>query len=502
MGGAPVRGDFDGDGFADLAIGVPFEDVSGEKNAGAVHVLYGGAGGPTAAGSQVWHQDVAGIQDKCEEKDRFGAALVVGDFDGDGLDDLAIGVPGERTTTDLRTGAVHILWGDPGGLSAAEESFIPISVAISQEPTSDPINGGAALAAGDFNDDGFDDLAVGVPTSSVGTVGDAGEIFVFRGTDTRALTGRLQIMNQNTSGVQNSPDEGDQFGSALSADDFDGDGFCDLAVGVPGESVGGAPRAGAVNVLYGSANGLRGAGDQFFTQKSLDVAGGAERKDRFGSTLASGDFNNDGFADLAIGAPQEDGDVDVGGPQQENSGTVVVVYGSAGRLDASTAEEWNQDTGGVSNGADSGDQFGAALAAGDFDNDGNDDLAIGAPFEGIGGVIAGVVHIIYGSAGGLTASGDQLWHQDQNGIEGGANGGDKFGAALASLDFDGDGFLDLAIGIPGEKINNREGAGAVAVLFGSGSGLASAGNQLWSQDSTGIGDGPSEDDGLGAALGD
>ena len=108
--------------------------------------------------------------------------------------------------------------------------------------------------------------------------------------------------------------------------DFDNDGFADLAVGVPREGVGTAELAGAVNVLDGSANGLTGAGSQLLFQGGGGVSDAAEPFDFFGNALAAGDFDNNGFIDLAVGVPGED----IGAIA--DAGAVNVLYGSASGL--------------------------------------------------------------------------------------------------------------------------------------------------------------------------
>ncbi len=133
---------------------------------------------------------------------------------------------------------------------------------------------------------------------------------------------------------------------------------------------------------------------------------------------------------------------------------------------------WHQDIDGVEGGSEALDNFGASLAVGDFDGDGKDDLAIGVPGEDIGNIAsAGAVNILYGTNNGLTVTGDQIWHQDIDGVEGGSEAFDNFGASLAVGDFDGDGKDDLAIGVPGEDIGNIVSAGAVNIIYGSDSGL-------------------------------
>ena len=161
--------------------------------------------------------------------------------------------------------------------------------------------------------------------------------------------------------------------------DFNHDGFADLAVGVPGEN----DFTGAVNVLYGSGGGLRGAGSQVFTQ----VGGTPEGGDLFGAAVAAGDFNHDGFADLAVGAPFEA----VGSANA--AGAISVLYGSAAGLTTTGGRLFTQIAGNV----EENDLFGWTLAAGDFDHDGFADLAVGAPSESVGSAGgAGAVSVAYG----------------------------------------------------------------------------------------------------------
>ena len=122
-GAAQVHGDFNGDGIADLAIGVPNEDVGTIADAGAVNVLYGTATGLSSATNQIWTQNSLGIVgDVSEDFDLFGFALAAGDFNGDGFDDLAVGVVGEDVAVFMGTvanaGAINVLYGSANGLQS------------------------------------------------------------------------------------------------------------------------------------------------------------------------------------------------------------------------------------------------------------------------------------------------------------------------------------------------------------------------------------------------
>jgi hypothetical protein len=128
--------------------------------------------------------------------------------------------------------------------------------------------------------------------------------------------------------------------------DFNNDGFADLAVGVFGENLAAAGNGGAVNVLYGTASGLTGTSSQFLTQDSPGVPGGAEPGDSNGETLAVGDFDGEGFADLAVGVTLEDLGAIV------DAGAVNVLYGSASRLTGTGGQLFTQDSPGVVNSAE------------------------------------------------------------------------------------------------------------------------------------------------------
>jgi hypothetical protein len=310
-----VAADFDNDGVADLAIGVPGETVGGPGNeiAGVVNVLYGAAGsGLSGSRAQLFSQ----VGGTVEFRDRFGEALAAGDFNGDGFADLAGGASGEDVGGVRDGGAVSVLYGAAGGLTAAGgRLFTQVGSAAEEQDWF-----GWAVAAGDFNGDGFADLAVGAPYETVGATFAAGAVSVLYGSPGGLTTGGGRLFTQVASPVES----GDQFGSALAAADFNHDGFVDLAAGAPGEAAGGAVGAGAVSVLPGSAAGLTATGGQLVTQ----AGGTVEASDQFGAALAAGDFNQDGFADLAAGAPSERVGTTIG------AGAVSVLPGSAAGLTA------------------------------------------------------------------------------------------------------------------------------------------------------------------------
>jgi hypothetical protein len=490
-----VEADFDNDGFADLAVGVPREGVGTAELAGAVNVLDGSANGLTGAGSQLLFQGGGGVSDTAEPFDFFGNALAAGDFDNNGFIDLAVGVPGEDIGAIADAGAVTVLYGSASGLSASGGQFFSQDTpgVFGGAETEDGF--GSALGVGDFNNDSFADLAIGVPSEGVGAASQAGAVNVLYGSAARLTATGNQQFFQGSSGIGGVAELGDQFGFVLTGGDFNNDSFADLAIGAPFEDVGAVVDAGAINVLYGSAGRLTTTGNQQWLQGSGGVAGVAEPSDVFGSALAGGDFNNDSFADLAIGAPFED----IGSVL--DAGAINVLSGSAARLTATGNQQFFQGNGGVIGVAEDGDAFGFALAGGDFNTNGFDDLAIGAISEDIGATAdAGSVNVLYGSAARLTATGNQQFFQGSGGLVGVAEEGDFVGAALSTGDYDNDTFADLAIGAPFEDIGTILDAGAINVLYGSAGTLTTTGGQQFFQGSGGVAGTREEGDTFGSSL--
>ncbi|MEN8654728.1 FG-GAP-like repeat-containing protein [Streptomyces sp. 21So2-11] len=410
------KGDFNRDGHADPAAGVPQATVGGFATAGQVSVVPGGRSGPYAAAKAAISQDTAGVPDASEAGDAFGRATAYGDLDHDGYADLVIGAPGEELTAGASDeGALTVLRGTANGLVAQGAS-------ISPKQSGDRF--GEAIATGDFDADGGGDI--------LAVAAGSGRAYAVDGAD-RTFSAPAVLA------------EGPVQDADIATGDFDHDGFTDAAITF---STAAGP---SLTVLRGSAAGLRTADPAVLTGAG-------------GRSVAAGDLNGDGYADLAVGRPDA-----------PNGGQIATYHGSADGLTTTTAPAIDQATAGVPGGAEEGDGLGTSVAVGDTDGDGYADVLAGLPGEDLtaGGADqadAGAVLLAHGSPEGLSAAGSATYNTDQAGVPGAAEAADRLGSAVAVADFTGDGYADLGIGSDGENA----GDGTVLTLNSGASGVVPA----------------------------
>ncbi len=453
-----AAGDFDGDGRDDVVVGIPNENAGGLADTGKIQVLYGSRNGTVSRGDLVLGFSNKAIAGSPAAGDRLGSALVVGDFNGDGRSDVAVGAPGRTVAGQPGAGAVVVLYGGNGGLKASRNTVVDqTSGSLADAHANDAF--GSALVAGDFNGDGVDDLGVGAPGDSVHAA-RAGAVSILWGATGTGIMAAGQFLTQNDVGTGESAEADDLFGWSLAAADFDNDGDDDLAVGAPGESVGAATQAGIVNIFSGSDTDPVSA-IFILSDDTPGVSSPIESGDRFGGALAAGNFNNDAFGDLAVAAPAE------GKGRKFAVGAVHVISGSGTGLAGGAVKSITQKSRGMADNVDSGDDFGHELSVGNFNGRGADDLAIGVPGEMIDGLPgAGMVHVLFGKSFGIATAKSQSWQPGVRGVPGTAQAHAGFSRALASGDVNGDGTDDLIVATPGDSNAGARNGGSFLVLYG------------------------------------
>ncbi|MFD1661857.1 FG-GAP repeat protein [Streptomyces caeni] len=265
--------------------------------------------------------------------------------------------------------------------------------------------------------------------------------------------------------------------------DFNGDGYPDLTIGIPGDTVNGHPRAGSVLVANGTSTGPAGT-SLLVNQDSTGVPGSAEDDDSFGQSVASCDFDSNGYADLAVSSPLEAIDTTQG------AGMLTVHYGGSSGINGSTTEAFTEDTAGYPGTVAWDEVFAYSLAAGDVNGDGYCDLAIGQPLDNAGGRSnAGTIKLMFGTSTGLNAADTIQIDQNTANVPGVPEAEDRFGEQLAIADVDGDGVGDLISATIGEQISGSSDRGSLHILYGPiENGAPAAGSYIDAGNVTGIGE--------------
>ncbi|GHJ50471.1 hypothetical protein Cs7R123_78130 [Catellatospora sp. TT07R-123] len=400
------------------------------------------------------------------------------DFDGDGRDEIAV-------AGDSYGGTVIVSYSRIGARD----------VITIDRPYQGGGEFGTALAGGDFDGDGYDDLVVGdyVDTALRQTgsrryaAPGSGSVWIIPGGTAGLRLDRAREINRDTVAGLGQRAEYESFGSAVATGDLNRDGYDDLAVGAPTAN----GLEGGVAVVYGGRRSLGTSG----TWLDQDTAGvpdtgehGMFTGDYFGAALAIGDATGDGYADLAVGAPGEDGD-----DPRIGTGAITLLKGSAAGL--TTAGATQVKAASMATAAQPRLGLGRTLAVVDLNRDGAAEVVSGSATSiptSLGGV-CDVVSLV-GRAGGLSTAGAQIVKPAPTAL------GDGFGSALATGDVTGDGYPDLVVGAPGRTVAGHPNAGAVYVVPGSAGRLTGAGIREYTQDTAGISDTAEQDDEFGHAV--
>ena len=421
-------------------------------HAGAITVIPGSKTGLVGTKSTIWTPCTAGVPGPSAANDRFGTTYTVGDFNGDGYSDISDqlapvvrdGIPRRRGHHPLRLGpgnhhqGARLLAGSVVGVPAAQRPFSIF---------------GSSLAAGDFDGDGYTDLAIGVPGATIAGHTSAGMVILLRGSKT-GLSTNGRVLAQGSNGVAGTAVAGNGFGQVLLADDIDGDHRSDLVVGVPHADLPGAVDAGEIYRFWGSPTGLSTTSEAVVTGAAVRASRARRRARRTPGGVIYATTPGNGST------PADVDDVTVG---HTSPSVMFTAY-----TDSDTA-----------------DDYGMALLGANLGIHFNHSLVIGSPgYEGTGKVDAfdhhDIDHVITEAQTAPTVGGTPM-----------------FGVSLTSGDYNGDGSPDLVIGEPGATASGVAGAGQLTVMYSNGVGPDRSMTQVWNQESSGIPSGSEPGDNWG-----
>jgi RTX calcium-binding nonapeptide repeat (4 copies)/FG-GAP repeat len=390
-----------------------------------------------------------------------------GDVNNDGIDDLIIGAYGADPNGNA-SGQSYVVFGRSSGFASSlnlsnlngSNGFILNGIAM------DDFSGFSVSGAGDVNNDGIDDFIIGAPNSS-GV--DSGQSYVVFGRS-GGFSSSLNLSNLNGSNgfILNGIDVGDNLGSSVSgAGDINNDGIDDLIIGAVGASPNDDYYSGQSYVVFGRSGGFSSSLNFSNLNGSNGfILNGIEEGDFSGwSVSGAGDVNNDGIDDVIIGAISAHSNGSF-------SGQSYVVFGQSGGFSASfNLSNLNGSNGFLLNGIAAYDSSGNSVSgAGDVNNDGIDDLIIGAVGADPNGNAAGQSYVVFGRSGGFSASFNLSNLNGSNGFSlNGIDVGDNLGSSVSGAgDVNNDGIDDLIIGAFRDAANSGQSYVVYGVAFAPG----------------------------------
>ncbi len=376
---APL-GDMDGDGIPDIAVGARFDaDIGAIDRAGTLHLLFLNDDGTVKSRVQIGSTS-GGLSPAPLHGDSFGSSLAsLGDLDGDGVVDLAVGAPFDDTAGN-NFGAVYILFLNINGTVKATTRITAGASGFTGTGIGDGEHFGESISVlGDLDGDGIDDILVGHQFDDDG-FNNSGSAWVLYMNTNGTVKGEVKISN-TASGFSQFPTAEGLGAASAGLGDLDGDGVEDVVLGIPGWNNGGGDTGAAMTLFLDTDGSVKSIEVMSFP---LDAA------DQFGHAMANvGDLDGDGIVDLLVGAPNVEFSATASGE------CWMIFMNQAGGVRA--AMQIEEGAGGFTGDLDIGDEFGRSAAAiGDVNGDGVIDVAVGAQSDDDGGnTNTGAVWILF-----------------------------------------------------------------------------------------------------------
>ncbi len=392
-------GDLNGDGFDDLVVSASLSDIP-KNDTGYTYVVFGKSSGFDAVIDLATLDGNNGFRMSLDEADLLLGWSVdsAGDVNGDDIDDLIIGAPISTEPAGAFSGSSYVIFGKTSGFDGnLDLSELDGSNGFKIQGSVAGAQFGNGVSAGDINGDGFNDLISGSYYGGTGTT----YVLFGKATGFDAIIDLASLDGNNGFSIDGVA-EGDEAGYSVdNAGDINGDGFEEIIIGARNADASGE-NSGAAYIVFGKASGF----DPVIKLSELSgnngfrLAGAAAGDLAGRSVSTAGDFNGDGLDDLIIGAYSAD-------PNGASSGTAYVIFGKSSAFESSiNLANLSISEGFIINGLATGDALGKSVSsAGDINNDGFDDLIIGAPFGDGVALNTGAGYVLFGrSTTAITAT--------------------------------------------------------------------------------------------------